>query len=236
MTPPTVPSPMESADAYGPGPATLGVGDRWGFGLTVPPSWYEIDVHPASRERSIRELVESRVRGNDAMWEQRNGIIKLLVEHATNAWQAGATYCASFATPTDEGPVTGSVVVSLVRGPAGASEEADRTEHLASLYRSVPRGPEEFSPYTSVGTVEIPTCGTCARSWGIADIDIGEGPARRTVRTVFLQTAVPVPDRTKVFLISASSPVVALEESLLDLFDAVTGTFRMLPLAEIESS
>ena len=43
-----------------------------------------------------------------------------------------------------------------------------------------------------------------------------------------MQTALPVPDSHKVFLISASSPVVVLAEELHDVFDAVTGTFRLM--------
>jgi hypothetical protein len=215
------------------GPATLGLEGRLGYTITVPESWFELDVHPATRDDSIKRLVEDRVRGNQPMWDARKGIIKLLREQARVAHNAGATYCASFAIPTDEGPVTGSVVVSLVRGPAGATrEEDDRGEHLASLYTPVPRGKGEFDPYTMVSSVEIPTCGHCARSWGIADLDVEGGPAAggAVIRNVFMQTAIPVPGFNKVFLISASSPVVALADDLFDLFDAVAGTFRLVPL------
>ncbi|MGN6253182.1 MAG: hypothetical protein ACTHNS_15365 [Marmoricola sp.] len=40
--------------------------------------------------------------------------------------------------------------------------------------------------------------------------------------------AVPVPDLERVFLNAASSPVLPLADALHDVFDAVTGTFRVL--------
>ena len=197
------------------GPALLGVEGRVGYVVRVPDSWYEIDVHPATRDDAIRVLVEDRVRGNDDLWRERRSIITFLRQQAAAAWEAGATYCASFATPTDDGPVTGSVVISLVRAPAGSSEEDDLTEHLASLFTPVPKGSHEYDPWTSVGTIDLPGIGPCARSFGVADVELDGG----FIRNVFMQTAVPVPGFNKVFLISASSPVVPLAQPLLDLVD-----------------
>jgi hypothetical protein len=190
------------------------------------------------------------VRGVPEMWAQRHSIAKLVGDQAAAAYAAGATFCSTFATPWADGPITGSVVVSLVRGPVGASgapdrgahsrdapsregpnrEEPSRGEQLAALFRSVPRGRGEFDPYTMVSTAEIETCGSVARAWGIADVETGAGAATgaRSVRTVFMQTAIPVPGFNKVFLVSASSPCVFLAEALHDVFDAVTGTFRLV--------
>jgi len=211
------------------GPALLGLEGKVGYAVSVPDSWYEIDVHPATRDNSIRVLVEERVRGNDDLWRERRSIISFLRRQASNAWDAGATYCAAFATPTADGPVTGSVVISLVRAPAGSSGEDDLAGHLASLYTPVPKGTHEYDPWTSVGTVDLPGIGSCARSWGVQDVEVD---GRGYIRNVFMQTAVAVPGSNKVFLISASSPVVPLAEPLLDVFDAVTGTFRLVDLTE----
>jgi hypothetical protein len=210
------------------GPATLGLDGRLAFTITVPESWYEIDLHPATRDRSIRVLVEERVRGNQPMWEQRQAIIRLLRQQARSAWEAGAAYCACFAIPTDDGPVTGSVTVSLVRGPAGGMLEDDRTDQLAGLFHSTPRT-GELEPFSTVTEVQIPTVGACARSYGIEDMTLDDD--RGIIRAVFMQTAAPVPGSNKVFLVSASSPVVVLAGELHDLFDAVTGTFRLVQRA-----
>ena len=203
------------------GPADAGLDGRLGFTLTVPESWFEIDVEPATRDESIRRLVEDRVRGNETMWAVRHEITGLLRQQARQAWEAGATYAASMAVPTDDGPITASVVVSLVRGPVGGRAD-DVAALVAERLAVVPR--TDDGRFTSVSTVDLPTVGVCARSFGVEDVPLDRG----FVRTVFMQTFAPVPHLNKLFLVSASSPVVALAEDLLDLFDAVTGTFRLV--------
>jgi hypothetical protein len=206
------------------GPATAGLEHRLGFAITVPDSWFEIDLQPATRDETIRRLVEDRVRGNDEMWRARHGITKILRHEARKAYDAGGLYCACMAAPTEDGPITASVVVSLVRGPVGATTGGDPAGFLVERLTPVPR--TDDGTFTSVATVRIPSAGTAARSYGIEDVPLDAG----FVRTVFMQTMVPVPGANKVFLISASSPVVPLAEGLHDLFDAVAGTFRLVRL------
>lgn len=206
------------------GPATAGLEHRLAFAITVPASWFEIDLAPATRDDSIRRLVEDRVRGNDEMWRARHGIAKILRQEARKAYDAGGMYAACMVQPTEDGPITASVVVSLVRGPVGATAEGDPAGFLLDQLTPVPR--TDDGAFTSVATVEIPTVGTAARSYGVEDVPIDSG----FVRTVFMQTMAPTPGANKVFLISASSPVIPLAEGLHDLFDAITGTFRLVPL------
>jgi hypothetical protein len=185
------------------GPATAGLEGRLGFSITVPDTWFELDVAPATRDESIRRLVEERVRGNHQMWDVRHGITRILRDEARKAYDAGATYAACMAMPTEDGAVVGSLVDRLV--PVAATDDGR---------------------FTSVTTVELEHAGTAARSYGIEDVPVDAG----YVRTVFMQTMVPVPRMNKVFLVSASSPVVPLAAELHDLFDAVTGTFRLVDL------
>ena len=214
------------------GPAAAGLEGRLGFSITVPDSWFEVDVHPATRDDGIRRLVEDRVRGNQPMWEARAGVVKLLREQARQAWEAGAAYCACMVAPTDEGPVTASVVVSLVRGPVGATEHGDPTGFLLEQLSVVPRR-QEGDVFTSVTTADVPGVGACARSYGVEDVQLDGGG---WFRNVFMQTMVPTPGFNKVFLVSCSSPVVALATELHDLFDAISGTFRVVPLSREDAS
>ncbi len=206
------------------GPAVAGLEGRLGFTITVPDTWFELDVAPATRDESIRRLVEERVRGHQEMWEARHGITRILHDEARKAYDAGATYAACMAMPTEDGAVTASVVVSLVRGPVGATADGDAVGALVD--RLLPVARTDDGRVTSVATVELEHAGTAARSYGIEDVPVDAG----YVRTVFMQTMVPVPRMNKVFLISASSPVVPLAAELHDLFDAVTGTFRLVEL------
>lgn len=211
------------------GPALAGVEGRLGFTITVPDSWYELPLDPANREDRVRQLVHERTRGNDAMREARPGIRKVLLAQSKAAWEAGAVYSAMFADPTEDGPMTGSVTVSLVEDPRALDESVD---WLHESFRAVPRrGEDELAPYTEVSVVDIPGVGSCPRSAGIEDAPLGEG---HWVRSVSMLTAVPVPELGRVFLVAASSPVLVLAEAFLDLFDAVTGTFRVVRLDEQE--
>lgn len=212
------------------GPATAGLEGRLGFTISVPQSWYELELDPARSDRAIRELVEERVRGNDTMWPQRHAIHRLLVRQAAEAHAAGATYAAGFSLATDEGPVTGSLTVSLVADPFAGSDPQDGPGlGLADRFRQVPRTADPLAPYAETTVVEIPTAGPCPRSSGIEDTPF---PGGGLLRNVFSLTAVPVPDLERVFLLACSSPVVALSDALLDLFDAVVGTFRLARLDE----
>lgn len=208
------------------GPAAAGVADTAGFSISVPDSWFEIPVAPGGRDVAIRELVEDRVRGNQAMWDARQGTIRLLNTQARAAWDSGAAYCAAMAVPTTDGPITASVTVSLVRGPLGATQDGEPTIAILETLTAVPRT-DDASPFTVVTTTALPGVGDCARTYGIEDVMVGEGGF---VRVVIMQTFVPVPRMNKVFLISASSPVVPLAADLFDLFDAITGTFRIVEL------
>jgi hypothetical protein len=203
------------------GPATAGLEDRLGFTITVPRSWYELELEPARRDQAIRELVEERLRGNDTMWEQRHAVHRLLVQQATDAWESGATYCAGFSLPTDQGPVTGSLTVSLVEDPFADGVAVSPGER----FREVPRGTDPLAPYARTTAVDLPGGGECVRSSGIEDTPF---PGGGLLRTVFMLTSVPLREHGRVFLVACSSPVLALADELLDLFDAVTGTFTVV--------
>ncbi|GAA1936056.1 hypothetical protein [Nocardioides marmoribigeumensis] len=209
------------------GPAAAGLEDRVGFALTVPESWFELDLAPATRDDAVRRLVEDRLRGQQELWEARQGVMRILREEAATAWDSGAAYAACLVHPTDEGPITASLTVSLVRGPVGAED----TQDLLGTLETVPRTDDgRFTSVTAVRLGDAPA--DCARSYGVDDLPVAGG----YVRTVFMQTFVRVPGMNKYFVVSAGSPVVALAEDLLDLFDAITGTFRVVPLEPTAST
>lgn len=80
------------------GPA-LDDGAFLGFSLTVPDSWFELDVRPGRRDAGVRALVESRVREQPQLRAERATIVKVLREQARRAWEAGAVYCACMVHP-----------------------------------------------------------------------------------------------------------------------------------------
>ncbi len=190
-----------------------------GFALTVPPDWFELELRPALREASIKALVHERVRGQAQLREARPGIVKLLLEYAERAWASGARYCACFVQPTAEGPITGAVTVTLTAAPTPPGSPAPLT--VDALVTALDRIAAQAARPASV--VQIEEVGEAARTYGVEDVPMPNGAL---VRNVVMQTLVPVPGSTDVVLITGSSPVLWLEEQLLDLFDAVSSTFR----------
>lgn len=210
------------------GPAlTAGVG----FSLRVPPNWFELDVHPATRDASARALVRERTAKVPELQPHRVEITRLLREQAASAWDAGAVYCAGMAEPVSDGVLPASVTVFLLPGPLGAdSDEPDRITPL--LPALTPKdAADDNDTWTRVQTLTIEGCGEAARSYGVEDLEPEPGQA---IRVVQMQTFIPIPRVNRVLLVSCSSPAIALAEGLFDLFDAVTGTVRWESEAEAD--
>jgi hypothetical protein len=201
--------------------------ERGGFSITVPASWWEFDIHPASRDDAIRELVNERVRMFPDLAEHREVITTFLRRMAEDAHAGGAVYCGCMVQNFDGVPISAQVTVSLVgaRTPEGELMPTDPAAIAGSLREKAAR--RENDTWRKVTTVEIPEVGPAARAFGIEDVEIPG--STRTVRAVLMQTFIPLPGTgDRVALVSASSPVLDLAESFFDVFDAVASTFRFV--------
>jgi hypothetical protein len=209
----------------------------FGYALSVPGSWFEVDVRPATRAASAADLVHRRLTDLPELRERRADIVRLLRNQAAAAWDAGAVYCAVMAEPVADGLLPACVTVSFLPGPADANSDAeDRLPSLMSTFRQK-TARHDGDPWTNVTTVDLPRAGTAARTYGVEDVEDpdsgsgGHGGPVRSVRVVTMQTYVPVPDVNRVAVVTCSSPAVEVAPALLDVFDAITGTFRMFPAA-----
>jgi hypothetical protein len=199
--------------------------EREGFSITVPMTWWEFDVHPATRDDSVRRTIARRVKENPALAEHRDVLGRFLKKAARDAYESGAVYVGCMAQGFDGLPLTASVTVSLIgaRTPEGELLPADPASIVAGLRPK--EALREGDTWRKVTTVEIPETGLAARTYGVEDVTVpGDS---RTVRTVLMQTFIPLPGRTdKVALVAAGSSVLDLAEPFFDVFDAVTSTFR----------
>lgn len=201
--------------------------ERGGFSITVPASWWEFDIHPASRDDNIRRLVSKRVREVPEMAGHRETITRFLRRMARDAYDSGAVYCGCMAQGFGGVPLSAQVTVSLVgaRTPEGAILPTDPELVAASLREKAAR--REGDTWRKVTMVGIPETGRAARTFGVEDVELPGGT--KTVRTVLMQTFIPLPGTgDKVALVSGSSPVLDLADSFFDVFDAVTSTFRFV--------
>lgn len=209
-----------------------------GVSIAVPASWVELDLRPATREEALRELVQARVREVPELREHRTVLAQTLQRFARNAWDSGAVYCAVLADgDPDLGLISAAVTVSVVRSPlvAGDSDVADEAASVEALLEPLtPRaaaGP--YDTWREVAAVPLPDGGSGARAWGVEDVELPDGMG--LARVVLMQTFVPAPGG-RVVLVSCSSPALALAAELLDLFDAITATLRLVTLSRTESA
>ncbi|MGW0737238.1 hypothetical protein [Streptomyces sp. NPDC002851] len=200
--------------------------ERNGFHIKVPQSWWEFDIRPASRDQTIRELVNERVRQRPELSDHRDAFTSFLQKAARDAWQSGALYCGCMAESFGgEAPVTGSVTVSVIGARTDDGEILPTDPQLIAQQISPREARREGDAWRKVTTVEIPQVGTVARTYGIEDVTVPGD--ERTVRAVLMQTFIPVPEQEgMVALVSGSSQVLDLADSFFDMFDAITSTFR----------
>lgn len=201
--------------------------ERGGFSITVPASWWEFDIHPATRDDNIRRLVNERVRQVPELAEHRQTITAFLRRMARDAHNSGAVYCGCMAQNFSGVPLSAQVTVSLVgaRTPEGELLPVDPAAIAAGMREKTAR--REGDAWRKVTMVSIPETGQTARTYGVEDVELPGDT--RTARVVLMQTFIPLPGTAdKVALVSGSSPVIDLADSFFDIFDAITSTFRFM--------
>lgn len=190
-----------------------------GFALSLPDSWFELDVRPATRDASIRALVDRRTHEQPELWEHRAELVRMLRRQARDAADAGAVYCACFVLVVDDSVIPGSLTVSVIPPPPGGSG-ADAIAELLSV--NEPR--EDGGTWMSRSIASLPEAGRAARAQGVTDVEL---PGGGSLRTILMQTFVPV-DAERVLLVAAACPAIDLAEPLLELFDTITATLALV--------
>ena len=143
-----------------------------GFAVTVPPSWFELDLAPATRDRALSALVEQRVRDVPQLREHRSTISRLVRRQAREAWDSGARFCACLVEPSEDGPLTASITASVVAGPLGVRPGGQEQLEalLAPLAPKAAAGDDDT--WREVRALDVPDSGPAARAWGVEDVDL----------------------------------------------------------------
>lgn len=228
---------MESDTSLAEDPfAGAAPGDVIGINIQVPSTWYEFDIHPATVNRSIREVVAERVKQRPELAEHQADLIKTLKRVAREARTADVVYSGSMCEIVDGEPMVASLTVSVNTAMNETTGETAPTglDTLMRVLTPIDPGRRLTDPWRRVRLVELPDAGQAARAEGIEDVEIPEDS--RSYRAAMMQTLVPFPDGDpKVAVISASTPQLALIEPMLELFDLITSTFRFVHRAELDT-
>jgi hypothetical protein len=191
------------------------------FQLTVPASWYVLELSPEAAEPALRAAVMSRVGSEPGQRRRGRELIAELMKTVRTAQRRGAIYASGTFERYAEGPVLASVMVSAVTPPPGA-----RGDLLAQLGRMRPRAAgNSDDTWRDVLPVDLPEVGPAGRVIGVQDLPVTGEVA---VRFVVMHTVIPIPDSDGALVVTCGSPNLPLAEALFDLFDAITGTFRFV--------
>jgi hypothetical protein len=194
-----------------------------GFTITVPDSWFELDVAPHSRDRSIDSLVYERARLVPELTAHRPALRRLLRRVAREAHAGGVVFCAVMVEAVDGLGMCASVTVTLI----GATEANGLVPHDASaIAAALPEktAAHEEDTWQTVSVLDLPQVGRAARTKSVEDVQVAAGA--RPVRSVVMQTFIPMHREGGVAVVTCNSPNVGLADEYLDLFDAITSTFR----------
>lgn len=200
-----------------------------GFQLVLPKNWYEFDIHPATRDDNIRRVVRQRIAEMPDLAPREKELVRALRRLSREAWHNGVHYCGCMAELVDEeAPLVASLTVALVRGRDGRGRSLDSApEAIAASLTPVARGRRPTDMWREVSVVDLPEVGAAARTAGIEDVDIPQD--HRTARLVMSQTFVPVPQgEGRVAVITGASPQLELAEPFLEMFSAITTSFRFV--------
>ncbi|MGW0731580.1 hypothetical protein [Streptomyces sp. NPDC002851] len=200
-----------------------------GVHILVPSTWREFDVHPATVNESIREMVAEKIKERPELAEHKAALRRLLKNSAGLARENNVVYSSAMAEIIDGETMTASLMISIAKAENDRTGEVAKTglDTLLSTLKPIAPGRRPTDPWRRVSVVELQDATRAVRSEGIEDIELPDG--KGSYRAVMMQTFVPYPgDDPKVAVITASTPQLALAEPMLELFEAISATFRFV--------
>jgi hypothetical protein len=198
------------------------------FVLDVPDSWADLDLSGsvlAETRAAALALTESpreKATIND-MFRQAREVSRAARRH-------GALFAAGTATMFDDGLFLGYAMVFAVTAPPG--RELTLPVLAAQLSPGGTGGSKagKAGADRTVSAVTLPDIGQVARITGTEEAQIA---ADITVRMLTMHTVIPLPGSANDYLIiTCASPNLPLAEDVYELFDAISGTFRFLPVEQ----
>jgi len=186
---------------------TAGTGARLSYRLVVPDGWFNVDLDPDHRKRSVQALVERQFTGIDNAPYLKAQAREELLSKVEDAYTAGGLDLFLSLQQIAGIPLAASLVVFLV--PAPEDGPAADAEQLAKTLRDDNR---------QVMLTALPA-GKSVRV-------LRPGGAEPGADATTLEVFVPVPGSGAWLLLSFSAPLSPLAPAMTKLFDAICTTLR----------
>ncbi|MBM0232302.1 hypothetical protein JNW91_10775 [Micromonospora sp. STR1_7] len=195
--------------------ATTTVSTPNGFRLRTPEDWVDYAVADEASENRMANDVWTRAREGGFTEEQAGQYAEQLRRSVREARRAGAMHAAGVFQLYEDGPLTASLLVSVVTPPA--------TGDILGALTAVGQPAHADGTWRRVSTAQIPAVGTVGRVHGIQNVT-QDGAA---MRCAVMHTVVPLPGSANVLVVTGSSPNLAEAEELFELFATITGTLEL---------
>lgn len=191
---------------------TAGHRDPDGFWLALPEGWFILDLDPRTAEAGIDQLLASRVAADPTLAPEVGELKQVLLRTAAEAEKAGIEFTACYAASIDEQLlVTASLGVVVHTIGEQVSLQAIR------------EGLVERGAGSRLSTVET-SAGPAVKVRDRSKIPVPG--TDQQLEVALRHYYVPVPGGHRIALLSFSTPTLALENDLDQLFDAMVGSFQ----------
>lgn len=182
------------------------------IGLMAPEDWFDIDIDPATSERSIRELCERQAEGTDVDPAVRAELEATLRFVSARCAELGAVAAMGFAEVIDEEPyfLTASLTIAIVDTDAAVSvsdierELGARGYELAAV--ALPAGPAMVATGTSMESMP-----------GVDE----------QIEVYSQRYYLPLGDDGGIAVLSFTTPTMPLVEEFAELFEVIAETLHV---------
>ena len=194
---------------------------RW-FAVSVPDYWAKFDVANLRLAQARREAMAKA--GSAAERLDIDELFRSAQQAARGARRAGALWGAATATAYDDGLFVAQVMMFGVRVPPDDVTATSLTD-LMGRARTARKGRDPL-PDRRVATVELADGTRASRIEGLEDVQLTD---RDVARVIVSHTVIPIPGGLDDhFVLTGLSPNLQQQGDVLDLFDAIAGTFRFV--------
>jgi hypothetical protein len=184
------------------------------FRLSLPVSWAELDLNPATRTEAISKIVAERGEAGTQLGLSRGQLTDLLESLAVQAQAKNGVYAAFYSDVMEGAPVSASLVVSVVPASGGAPPEGTDPVDVARVLRQM------FPAEVDTELREL-GAGPAVRVRRRFEAPIG---GLEKVGIENLQYVVVLPDLVRLALLDFSTPTIGLADPFVELFDAIAAT------------
>lgn len=184
---------------------------RLDFGLSLPPDWMVLDTEGERIPAQITRLLDEAEQRDSAVAAHRGMIEKQLRAVLRSVRAQDLSFCAMLATVVEDVLPMYATLTGALRGRAGSN---DPSAILAELQR------KHHGDVRRIPVGEIVGVRAAFRTT-VSDEALGQ-----PIEAAVWQYFIPSGQGDRVAVLTASTPMLALEQQFGELFDAIVATFR----------